>query len=190
MCWGPGLFSPVLSPIDGFSMPGCVSKYMILDATAGGKHIWHGEMKDADRVVFVDRRAVPPGSIEQQENWSVIPDVQADFRDLPFTDNTFDLIVFDPPHRVTDGGMETISGIIEKKYGALCAQTWQSDILRGFNELWRVLRQGGTLTLKWNNATQRSDSVLGVLPETPLYGTNTDKGDTETKWWVFHKARA
>lgn len=159
----------------------------VLDATTGGKHIWHGKMKDAERVVFIDRRAVPPGSIEQQQNWSVMPDVQADFRKLPFKPNTFDLICFDPPHRVTDGGMETISGVIETKYGALSAQTWQSDITEGFAELWRVLRSGGVLTMKWNNTTQRSKNVLELLPETPLYGTNTDKGTTETKWWVFHK---
>ena len=164
-----------------------MSKQRVLDATTGGKHIWHGDMKDAQRVVFMDRRAVPPGSIEQQKNWSVTPDVQADFRELPFKSETFDLICFDPPHRVTDGGMETSSGIIEQKYGALSAQTWQSDITDGFEELWRVLRPGGVLTLKWNDATKRSNNVLEQLPETPLYGTNSDKGQTETNWWVFHK---
>lgn len=160
----------------------------VLDATTGGKHLWHGEMKDAERVVFMDRRAVPPGSIEQQENWSVMPDVQADFRELPFKSDTFDLVCFDPPHRVTDGGMEAISGIIEQKYGALRAETWQSDLQRGFVELWRVLRDGGVLTMKWNDATQENGSVLELLPETPLYGTNTAKKGTETQWWVFHKA--
>jgi SAM-dependent methyltransferase len=161
----------------------------VLDATTGGKHIWHGERKDADRVVFVDRRAVPEGSIEQQANWSVAPDIQADFRELPFAGETFDLICFDPPHRVTDGGMETLSGIIETKYGALRAESWQSDLRAGFLELWRVLRPGGVLTMKWNDATRNNGSVLELLPETPLYGTNTEKTDTDTKWWVFHKGR-
>lgn len=159
----------------------------VLDATAGGKHIWHGEHKDADRVVFADRRAVPPGEIGQQPNWSVAPDVQADYRELPFKGGSFDLVVFDPPHRVTDGGMEAISGIIEKKYGALRAETWQADLRAAFDELWRVLRPGGVLTMKWNDAMRSSDSILKELPETPLYGTNTSKGETETEWWVFHK---
>jgi len=164
-----------------------MSKKSVLDATTGGKHLWHGESKDADRVVFLDRRAVESGTIEQQPNWEVAPDIQADFRQLPFQDDTFDLICFDPPHRITDGGMEAISGIIETKYGALRAETWQADIVAGFTELWRVLRPGGTLTLKWNDATRDTVDILGQLPETPLYGTNTEKNQSETSWWVFHK---
>lgn len=159
----------------------------VLDATTGGKHIWHGDLKDADRVVFIDRRSVPPGSIEQQKNWEVSPDVQADFRELPFRCDTFDLVCFDPPHRVTDGGMETLSGVIETKYGALQAETWQSDLVNGFQEIWRVLRPGGILTMKWNDVTCGNGNVLELVPETPLYGTNTEKKGTETQWWVFHK---
>ena len=161
----------------------------VLDATTGGKHIWHGEQKDADRVVFADRRTVPKGELDQQPNWSVVPDVQADYRELPFKSETFDLVCFDPPHRVSDGGMETISGVIETKYGALHAETWQADLRDAFDELWRVLRVGGVLTMKWNDAMRESGNVLEQLPETPLYGTNTAKRDTNTKWWVFHKPR-
>lgn len=159
----------------------------VLDATTGGKHIWHADHKDADRVVFTDRRAVPEGEIEQQPNWSVRPDVKADYRHLPFKDDSFDLVCFDPPHRVSDGGMETISGIIETKYGALHAESWQADLRDAFVELWRVLNPGGTLTMKWNDAMREDASVLEQLPESPLYGTNTEKDSTATSWWVFHK---
>ena len=159
----------------------------VLDATTGGKHLWHGEKKEADSVVFLDRRKIERGTIKQQPNWEVAPDIVADFRELPFKSETFDLICFDPPHRITDGGMEAISGIIETKYGALRAESWQSDITNGFSELWRVLRPGGTLTLKWNDATRDTSNILEQLPKTPLYGTNTEKNQTETSWWVFHK---
>jgi SAM-dependent methyltransferase len=159
----------------------------VLDATTGGKHIWHEDMKQSDSVVFCDRRAVSPGEIEQQPNWSVQPDIIADYRNLPFSDTVFDLICFDPPHRVSDGGMETLSGIIETKYGALHAQTWQSDLRNAFSELWRVLKTNGVLTMKWNDAMRDDSSVLEQLPETPLYGTNTAKENTDTSWWVFHK---
>ena len=159
----------------------------VLDATTGGKHIWHENSKNSDKVVFADRRVIDKGSIEQQPNWSVSPDVQADYRNLPFKSETFDLVCFDPPHRVTDGGMEQISGIIEKKYGALQAETWQSDLQDAFTELWRVLKSGGVLTMKWNDTNERNTDVLELLPESPLYGTNSKKVSTETQWWVFHK---
>lgn len=162
----------------------------VLDATTGGKHIWHEDMTDADRVVFADRRVVDSGEIAQQQNWACQPDVLADTRDLPFQSSTFDLICYDPPHRITDGGMSQLSGIIETKYGALRAETWQSDIRESFEELWRVLRPGGVLTLKWADVHKSSSDVSDQLPETPLYGTNTEKNGQETKWWVFHKPRA
>lgn len=31
------------------------------------------------------------------------PDIVADFRDMPFTDATFDLVIFDPPHLIRAG---------------------------------------------------------------------------------------
>jgi SAM-dependent methyltransferase len=145
-------------------------------------------MKDADRVVFVDRRNLPEGSDEHRPNWKVRPDIQADFRELPFSNNTFDLICFDPPHRVTDDGMELLSGPMERHYGALRAESWQSGLVDGFTELWRVLRDGGVLTLKWNDGDRSHEKVLDLLPETPLYGTNGTKGGS-SRWWVFHKRR-
>lgn len=163
------------------------SSYSVLDATAGGKHIWHRDMKDADRAVFADRRVVD--GLELQPGWRCQPDVLADTRELPFRSDTFDLIAFDPPHRVTDGGMAQLSGVIEQKYGALRAETWQSDLAASFVELWRVLRPGGTLTFKWADIHKSHDAVLAQIGRTPLYGVNTEKERAETTWWVFHKPR-
>ena len=159
--------------------------YSVLDATASGKHMWHEQMKDADNVVFADRRKVD--GLEHQPGWSCNPDVLADTRHLPFKDSTFDLIAYDPPHRVTDGGMSQLSGVIEQKYGALRAETWQSDLSDSFDELWRVLRAGGTLTFKWADVHKSHDAVLNQLSQTPLYGTTTGKDRAIVKWWVFHK---
>lgn len=161
----------------------------VLDATAGGKHIWHDDMKDADRVVFADRRRVDTGDLEHQPGWSCAPDVLADVRELPFVTGLFDLVCYDPPHRVTDGGMTKLSGVIEQKYGALRAETWQSDLRASFRELWRVLRDGGTLTFKWADVHKSHDDVLDQLGESPLYGVTTEKKRSVVKWWVFHKGR-
>lgn len=166
-----------------------MTELSVLDATAGGRHMWHDEMKDAERVVFADRRAVSKGELEHQPGWSCVPDVLTDTRDLAFSSSSFDLIAFDPPHRVTDDGMERLSGVIEQKYGALRAETWQSDLQQAFDELWRVLRPGGTLTLKWADNHKSHEAVLSCLSEAPLYGVTTQKDDAVVKWWVFHKPR-
>ena len=49
-------------------------------------------------ALFCDRRQLPHGSIPQQPSFSVNPDQVCDFTDLPFEDETFYLVVFDPPH--------------------------------------------------------------------------------------------
>jgi len=159
----------------------------VLDATTGGKHMWHSEMKDADSVVFADRRRVEKGALEHQQGWSCNPDVVCDTRDLPFAENTFSLIAYDPPHRVTDGGMKQLAGVIEQKYGALMAETWQSDLQSSFEELWRVLQPGGTITFKWADVHKSHDKVIDAIGKTPLYGVTTEKDRAVTKWWVFHK---
>jgi SAM-dependent methyltransferase len=163
-------------------------RFSVLDATAGGKHIWHEEMKDADRVVFADRRTVD--GLEHQPGWECAPDVLCDFRRLPFAAETFDLVCFDPPHRVNGDGMETLSGVIPQKYGELRAETWQSDLRDAFDELWRVLRPGGTLTLKWADSHKSHDDVLAQVSETPLFGVTTEKERAVVKWWAFHKPGA
>lgn len=147
-------------------------------------------MKDAERVVYLDRRNLPEGTNEHRTNWSCSPNVLADFRRLPFRDMVFDLVCFDPPHRINDGGMEQLTGIMLLKYGALQAETWRGDLRAAFDELWRVLRRGGTLTFKWADETKGHDEVLGELDQTPLYGVTTTKHSNVTnRWWVFHKPR-
>lgn len=162
----------------------------VLDATAGGRHIWHPENKDNDKVVYCDMRYEAKGTIREQPGWSCEPDIQADVRALPFEDSVFDLVCFDPPHKITDSGMSQLSGVIETKYGALQAETWQSDLEGAFRELWRVLREGGTLTIKWADVNKSNEYVLQQLPRTPLYGVSRAKGKGEVSWWVFHKDRS
>jgi SAM-dependent methyltransferase len=165
----------------------------ILDATCGGRSIWHPENKDRDDTLYVDRREEPPGFTTDgydghYESYSVDPDEVQDFRDLPYDDDTFNLVVFDPPHVVKDGGMKALAGAVQRKYGALEAETWQSDLRAGFEELWRVLTPGGTLAFKFADNAADWDEVLELAPTDPLFGTtNTKRTGVETRWFLFYK---
>src|SRR5690554_1669738 len=76
---------------------------------------------------------------------SIQPDIIADFRNLPFKNNSFKMVVFDPPHLLKLGKTSWMA----KKYGVL-DKNWKEDITKGFQEAFRVLKKNGTLIFKWN----------------------------------------
>lgn len=109
---------------------------------------------------------------------NVDPDVIGDFRDMPFEDNEFDLVVFDPPHLIHAGENSWLA----KKYGKL-DELWPEDIRQGFAECMRVLRPSGTLIFKWNEEQIPLSDVLEAIGEQPLFGNKRSK----THWLVFMK---
>jgi len=161
----------------------------ILDPTCSGKSIWMPEQRDRDDVLWIDRREADTDSWRYvRKDWEVKPDEIGDFRDLDSPDNSFNLVVFDPPHITNNKGMEKLSGLMEEKYGALHAETWQRDIRHGFEELWRVLRPGGTLVMKWADTCIAFQDVLEQVPQDPLFGTRTTKNkSSQNRWFVFYK---
>lgn len=163
----------------------------VLDATTGGRSMWIDGQKEYSNAVFVDKREKDPGFLGQDgRTYSVEPDAKADFRNLPFLDETFSLIVFDPPHKILSDGTEQVTGIMNKAYGVLEAQTWQSDLRQGFSELWRVLKPAGTLIFKFADSNRCFDEIIDLAPVMPLFGTTTTQRETsETRFYVFHKEK-
>ena len=151
----------------------------ILDVCCGGKHFWFDP--DNPSVYFMDIREMPAGTIPQQPNWFVKPDIVGDFRNIPFDDESFHLVVFDPPHVVT-----TSNGIITMKYGKL-DETWREVLGDGFGECWRVLKPFGVLQFKFNDVSVSIQDVLACFPVKPLFGTKTKKGTNNTFWFTFMK---
>jgi len=160
----------------------------VLDACCGGRMMWFN--KTDDRAVCVDRRAEKYTMHRPKRNvteyMEVAPDQVADFTDLPFPDNTFAHVVFDPPHcRATEG---RVAGINAKWYGLLF-DGWQEMLRRGFAECFRVLRPEGTLVFKWNEQEIPVREILALTPEKPLYGHRSGK-QSKTHWIAFLKPNA
>lgn len=108
----------------------------------------------------------------------VSPDIQADFKNIPFSDCTFDLVVFDPPHLIRAGKTSWLA----EKYGVL-PKDWQPELKAGFDECRRVLKLNGVLIFKWNDDQIKFAEVLKVFGQRPILGDKRSK----TKWSVFLK---
>lgn len=159
----------------------------VLDACCGPRKFWF-DQRDA-RCLFVDHRredhtVVDQTRIEGGTRRIVInPDMVADFRCLPFADNSFDLVVFDPPHiKANRTGKKSRMAI---NYGTL-GKNWKADLCVGFGECFRVLRPRGTLIFKWAETNIKLADVLALAPEPPLFGNRMPKL-SGTHWCVFMK---
>lgn len=139
-------------------------------------------------VVFGDQRrevlVIKDGShgcADGQRILRVEPDVQFDFRAMPFADEAFRLVAFDPPHLVRAGPRSWMAA----KYGKLGAD-WRADLRAGFAECFRVLGANGVLVFKWNETQVKVREVLACTPVAPLFG-NTSGKKAGTHWYVFMK---
>lgn len=157
----------------------------ILDPCCGSKMMWFD--RENPDVEFCDVRKVDHELIWTSKDGSdkryltVDPDIICDVRHLPFADNTFYHIVFDPPHlqKISDNAW------LCKKYGKL-DDDWQSFIRDSFIELMRVLKPNGTLIFKWSEIDITVNQLLRVIPYCPLYGHRSGKHMT-THWMAFIK---
>ncbi|MFA5217061.1 hypothetical protein [Sulfuricurvum sp.] len=159
---------------------------LILDACCGGKFFWLD--KHHPDTLYIDIRKEDAVYAPERPHFKIQPDMQLDYRDLPFADKSFKLIVWDPPHMLRENGMTGLSGNVIRKYGALHADTWRDDLKRGFNELWRVLDDNGTLIFKFCDREAKFEDVLKLFHTKPLFGTVTHKDRGETKWFCFFKS--
>lgn len=133
--------------------------------------------KSNPETVFMDIRKTNEILCDNRE-LNVNPDIVGDFRNIPFSDNEFHLVVFDPPHLVKAGK----ESWLVKKYGIL-SDDWKEDLRQGFSECMRVLKPNGTLIFKWNEEQIALNEILKVIQFKPLFGNRRSK----THWIVFMK---
>ena len=151
----------------------------ILDPCCGSKMFWFD--KNNPKVTFCDNRAVEKHEYYPHCYIEIKPDILCDFRHLPFPDETFWHIVFDPPHLRWAGR----KSFMREKYGALDA-TWAEMLHEGFNECWRVLKNNGTLIFKWSSVQIPLSELLKHIDRKPLYGHRSGK-NMNTHWLAFFK---
>lgn len=156
----------------------------ILDVACGSRMFWFDRADP--RAIFADNRIeshmlkdrTVPGGLRSLE---VKPAVMGDFAAMPWANNTFSLVVFDPPHLTVAGP----NGWQAKKYGRL-EGNWREMLRQGFAECFRVLRPAGTLIFKWNEHNVPVAQILALTPEKPLFGNRCGK-TAKTHWIVFMK---
>ena len=153
----------------------------VLDACCGSRMFWYD--KQDSRCLFVDiRRETFNCDTRPGRSDSVVdPDHIEDFRCLPFLNDTFYHVIFDPPHTLKRNPKTWTV----KKYGTL-GDDWRDVLHDGFAECFRVLRPHGTLIFKWSEFNIPLRDVMKLTPEKPLYGHKSGK-QQGTHWGAFIK---
>lgn len=161
----------------------------ILDVTCGDRTIWF--LKNHPNAVYCDIRreewegdfgkALNKNGKKKHRHLVINPDIQCDFTNLPFADESFSLVVFDPPHIK---GLKDTSWM-KKSYGSL-NDGWEQMIHDGFSECMRVLRPDGVLVFKWSDISISTREVINAIGKEPLFGHRSGK-KMNTHWMCYMK---
>ncbi len=154
----------------------------VLDVCCGPKGMWFD--KQDQRALYLDRRCEThknnyPSGYKEME---IKPDIIGDFTNIQQPDNSFSLVVFDPPHIKRS---ETNAGEIGKRYGKLNGE-WKEMLRKGFEECFRVLKPDGVLIFKWCEVEIPIKEILELTEHKPLFGHKTKK-NLLTHWVAFIK---
>ena len=150
----------------------------IIDVCCGSRMFWFD--KENPNVEFCDNRQLDT-TLCDNRTLTVAPDVLCDFTNLPYSDNTFKLVVFDPPHLYKLGETSWLA----QKYGKL-PEDWPTLIHDGFWECMRVLDTYGTLVFKWNETDIKVSEIIAAIECVPLFGHKSGKLNN-THWMAFMK---
>lgn len=166
-------------------------KKIILDACCGSRMFWYN--KHHPNALYIDNRVLKKGFVDNRFNREIMPDIKADFRNMPFKDNSFKLVIWDPPHIIQKPNPKCR---MTQTYGCLNKETWKDDLRKGFNECWRVLDKHGVLIFKWSDCDKWANSkcthkeVLALFHTPPLIGQKvkwTKENQYATFWFCFMK---
>jgi hypothetical protein len=152
----------------------------ILDPCSGSRMFWFDPNNQG--VLFGDIRS-EQHTLCDGRALNINPDINMDFRSMPFSDGSFKLVVFDPPH-LRKAGLKSWLGL---KYGIL-GDDWEEDLRAGFSECFRVLEPEGILIFKWNETQIPVRRILALTDNKPLFGHKSGKR-SDTHWITFMKRK-
>ena len=153
---------------------------LILDPASSMRSFYFN--KKDDRVLFGDIRVKETHLLTNGQTIHIEPDEVMDFRSIPYPDESFQCVVFDPPHMLN----LSEKSWMRKKYGVLDKETWRDDLTKGFAECFRVLKDEGTLIFKWNEVSIPLKDILLLTPYRPVLGHPSGKR-MGTHWVLFMK---
>lgn len=151
--------------------------WQVLDLTAGYRGIWRtGKLKSLGNVLFLDIRKV------------VHPDIIASNEHLPFKDNSFEWVVYDPPHFVTHSDSYYRTEFGRRFWGWKTKSQLVQNIYRVNSEAARVAHR---LILKWTVVPDGLplDAVLKILDKWVVERKSHRKSGSghsdNVFWWVW-----
>lgn len=150
----------------------------VLDVCCGSKMFWFD--KDNKDVIFGDIRSEQHVLCDGRD-LTIAPDIIFDYRRLPFKDESFNMVIFDPPHLLKAGD----KAWMVLKYGKL-EKAWKGDLSKAFKECFRVLKENGILIFKWNETQILVSEILRLTNNKPLIGHKSGK-QSKTHWISFIK---
>ena len=151
-------------------------KHIYLSVEDTGSRMFWFDRENSD-VIFADNREIKT-TLCDGRRLLIKPDIKMDFRDMPYKDNSFKVVVFDPPHLIHAG----TGSWLAKKYGIL-PNDWKTYLKAGFDECMRVLEPDGVLVFKWNEDQIKLNEVLKEFGKKLLLGDQRGK----TRWILFMK---
>jgi SAM-dependent methyltransferase len=163
----------------------------ILDATCGTKAMWYE--KNHPLVTYMDIREGKylwwNPKKAYKKNVIVEPDVIGDFTNLDYLDNTFDMVIFDPPH-ILRTDIHDKNYNMGNRYGFLPRDNWKQILKKGIKELFRVLKPEGIFIFKWADTDKPVEEVLKLFPYKPIFGNKNrfnNRRKKNTYWIVYLK---
>lgn len=148
----------------------------VLDPCCGGRMFYFD--KHHPLVIYGDVRQESVSMTDRGKlrSLDIAPDVILDFTCMPFLDDSFNFVVFDPPHLINSGKNSWLA----KKYGKLDKCSWQDTLSAGLSECIRVVKPGCVVAMKWSEGDISTAKLLKALPYSPAFGDKQGK-----KRWLF-----